>query len=72
MKYLMIVLLAASCATSPQEKAEQAIARQGPYCEKLGYKAWSDGWRNCIEGRERARESSGVVCTQVYGSLICN
>lgn len=70
MRYALIVLLLAGCAVSPQEKAEKAIARQAPYCEKLGYKPQTDGWRNCIQARERARD--GVMCTQVYGSMICN
>lgn len=70
MRYVLIVLLAAGCAHSPQEQAERAIARQAPYCEKMGYKAQSEGWRNCIQARERER--AGVMCTQVYGSTICN
>lgn len=70
MRYGFLALLLAACAT-PQQKAEQAIARQAQYCERLGYQARTDGWRRCIEEREKARNAS-VICTQVYGSTICN
>ncbi len=57
MKTLIVVGLAAlvaGCAT-PQERAAQVqrdvdemIATYGPACERLGYKASTDAWRDCI------------------------
>jgi hypothetical protein len=58
MKTLMLACvaatLAAACAT-PAERAEQSrrrmedmMATYGPACERLGYKAASDSWRDCI------------------------
>jgi len=54
MRYLLVVLIVAGCAT-PEERAEEAIARHAPYCEKLGFEKASDGWRNCIMSEEQAR-----------------
>jgi len=47
MRYLLIALVLAGCAT-PEKRAENAIAKFGPYCEKLGYSKDSDKWRECI------------------------
>lgn len=51
---LALAALLASCAT-PAERAaqvqrevEQMIEVYGPACEKLGYKADTDPWRDCI------------------------
>ncbi len=47
-------LLLAGCATQTdriawaQRDAEDMIAIYGPACVRLGYKADSDGWRDCI------------------------
>ena len=44
----------AGCATQAQEAAyaqhemERTIAVYGPACEKLGYSANTDPWRNCV------------------------
>ncbi|HEX8989552.1 MAG TPA: hypothetical protein VF816_16465 [Rhodocyclaceae bacterium] len=70
MKTLTIVgaaLLLAACAT-PAERAAQRqrdidamMAEYGPACERLGYKAHTDAWRDCIlrlstkDAYERAR-----------------
>jgi hypothetical protein len=45
-----------ACA-SPESQAERAIARFGPYCEKLGYTKGTDPWRDCIM-KEQARITS--------------
>ena len=49
------VLALAGCASTPEEKAaqvraevDQMIATYGPGCERLGYKAESDAWRDCV------------------------
>lgn len=50
------LLVLAACA-SPERQAERAIAKFGPYCEKLGYAKNTDPWRDCIM-KEQARETS--------------
>lgn len=47
MRYLLIALVLVGCAT-PEQRAERAMVRFGPYCEKLGYTADTDQWRNCV------------------------
>lgn len=57
MKTLLIAGIAAvlaGCATpadragQAQRDVEEMVATYGPACEKLGYKASTDGWRDCI------------------------
>lgn len=67
MRYLILLLLAA-CAT-PEERADRAIARHGPYCERLGYERGTKDWRDCIASRDVRR---GMVCNQVGNTTICN
>jgi hypothetical protein len=46
--------LLSACATPAQQAAyaqhemEQTMAIYGPACEKLGYAANTDPWRNCV------------------------
>lgn len=53
MLFVMATLLA-GCATTAEKAAQQKrqvdqmIAVYGPACEKLGYPANSDTWRDCI------------------------
>jgi hypothetical protein len=51
---IALIGLATGCATPAQQAAraqhemEQTMAIYGPACEKLGYPANTDPWRNCI------------------------
>ncbi len=51
---LIAVVLVAGCATPAQRAAkaqrdvDEMITVYGPACEKFGYKADSDPWRDCI------------------------
>lgn len=74
MRYLFVLMLA-GCASDQEVakvRAQEAIARQGPYCETLGYQRGSEGWRQCITAREQQRDAQNRTCTVVYGSLVCN
>ena len=49
------VALLAGCAATPEERSAQVqadvdrmIATYGPACERLGYKANDDKWRDCV------------------------
>jgi hypothetical protein len=70
MRYL-IVLMLAGCAATPEERAEQIIARHAPLCDRLGFQRNTDGWRSCILERERLRQSE-TSCVMVYGTLVCD
>jgi hypothetical protein len=55
LKILSLILLLASCTTTPAERAareerevEQMIQVYGPACDKLGYQQESDAWRSCV------------------------
>jgi hypothetical protein len=48
MRYVLIVLLLAGCAT-PEQRADRAIAKFGPYCERLGNKPKTPEWSACIQ-----------------------
>ena len=47
MRYLLIAVLLAGCAT-PEQKADRMISRFGPVCDKLGYEKNTDKWRDCV------------------------
>lgn len=54
LKLLPVMLILAGCATPAQRAAQmqsqmdEMITVYGPACEKLGFKAHSDPWRECI------------------------
>jgi hypothetical protein len=48
---LIAVVLLTGCI-SPEYRAQQALEKHGPYCEKLGFQSATDAWRNCIVQRE--------------------
>lgn len=48
MRYAVVLLLLAGCAITPEDRAERMISRFGPVCDKLGFQAESDAWRNCV------------------------
>ncbi len=83
---LAAVLLAlAGCAT-PEQRAAQAqaevndmIAIYGPACEKLGYKADEDRWRDCVlrlsardDRRRYSRFPTTTSCFGHRGFFQCN
>ena len=51
MRYFLFVSFIAlsACATSLEERAQDAIATYGPACEKLGHARDTDAWRRCIQ-----------------------
>jgi hypothetical protein len=58
----VLALLLASCATTPEERranAEREAARlkenYGQTCERLGYQAETDKWRDCLLEMESQR-----------------
>jgi hypothetical protein len=58
MRIFMLMAAAAAiagCAVTPEERAAQVqadvdrmIATYGPACDRLGYKANDDKWRDCV------------------------
>ena len=74
MRYLFVLLLA-GCVSQEElsrQRAHQMIARHAPFCETLGYARGSDHWRQCIFYQEQQRQATQPrICTQVYGSVIC-
>jgi hypothetical protein len=68
----LVHALLLGCATpTPEERADQVIARHGPFCDRLGYARGGDSWRNCVVQRERERQSD-VVCFPVGGMVMCD
>ncbi len=69
--------LLAACVTTPQERAarvqrdvEDMIQVQGPACEKLGYTADTDPWRECVlklGQHERLQYQSRAYSTSCIG-----
>src|SRR3990167_7958881 len=43
-----------ACAT-PEERADRAIARYAPYCERFGFERGTESWRSCILEQENIR-----------------
>jgi hypothetical protein len=75
----------AGCATPDQRAAqvqaevEQMIATYGPACEKLGYRADDDRWRDCVlrlaardERRRYSRFPTTTSCFGHRGFFQCN
>ena len=66
---VFIALILAACA-SPAEQAAQVerevdrmVLVYGPACEKLGFKANTDPWRNCVIGlsqKDAVRQGSNA------------
>lgn len=85
-KWLAIALAAAlsgGCASveeraaNAQREMEEAIRVQGPACERLGYKADTDPWRDCVlrlsfkEDVERAaRRPMLTSCVRLRGGFV--
>lgn len=65
---LILLALLAGCASDPaaeQKRATQQMQYKmqvyGPACEKLGFKADTDDWRECVQ-----REYEQVIMRQQY------
>ena len=70
------VLGLAACATPQQRAAEiqadvdRMIATYGPGCDKLGYKAGDDKWRDCVlrlSARDERRYYSRPIYNTCFG-----
>jgi hypothetical protein len=74
---VILLMLAGGCATQAdrsaqmQREVDEMIATYGPACEKLGYKAATDPWRDCILRLNTkdvvARYSSAPSSTTCFG-----
>ena len=73
---IALSLALAGCATPDQRAAEvqaevdQMIAIYGPACERLGYKADGDKWRDCVlrlAARDDRRYSRYPTSTSCFG-----
>ena len=78
-----LALLVAGCVTQEQRTAQvqrdvqDMIQVYGPGCEKLGYKADTDPWRDCVmrlstkDNLERFNRDYYVNCVGHAGFLSC-
>ena len=73
---VLLVAFVASCATPEQRAArvEQEVAvmtqEYGPGCERLGYKADTDPWRDCVLrlATKSALERREIMTTNCIGN----
>ena len=80
---MLLVLFASGCATQAERAAalerevDDMIRVYGPGCEKLGFKADSDAWRDCVlrlatkTSLER-REIRTTNCIGNHGFFSCS
>src|SRR5689334_7971204 len=79
----MLVMLLASCATQAERAAQVErevdgmVAIYGPGCEKLGYRADSDPWRECVlrlatNERLSRRQFTTTNCVGSRGFFSCS
>ena len=80
---LLLLLAATGCATQAERAArverevDDMIRVYGPGCEKLGYTAQTDAWRECVlrlaskDALER-REFQTTNCIGHYGFVTCS
>ena len=61
---IMFCLLLSGCA-SP---IDRMIARQGPSCEKLGFKPATESWANCVIQMENAEAARFAASMSVFQS----
>lgn len=78
-----VALLVAGCVTQTQRVAQvqrdvdDMVQTYGPGCEKLGYKADTDPWRDCVlrlstkDNLERYNRDYYVSCVGHAGFLSC-
>lgn len=67
MRYLLVALLLGGCTQIAEHRADMALARHGPYCEKLGYQRDTDQWRSCVQ-----TEAAGAVAASQRQQQITN
>lgn len=65
MRYVLVLLVLAGCAT-PEQRAERIMAVFGPMCDKLGFQRDTDPWRNCVLQQAGAQQQSGAA---LYGAM---
>ena len=67
--FVLVATIFSGCMTPAEQaaEAERDVERMmlvyGPACEKLGFKANTDPWRNCVIGlgqKDAARQSSNA------------
>ena len=77
---LTLVTLITACTTPVQQAAEQQrevdrmVQIYGPACEKLGFSAATDQWRNCVLQLDAKNHNGGVKnmsCFGRYGFVQC-
>lgn len=57
-------------AANEQAKMDRMIVSFGPACDRLGFPANSDQWRNCVtQLAERDEATRGGVSTSIFGSV---
>jgi len=75
---LTLAVALSGCASTPAERSaqmqrevEEMIQVYGPACEKLGYKADTDQWRECIlklnTSKNIERYSTRATMTECWG-----
>jgi alkyl sulfatase BDS1-like metallo-beta-lactamase superfamily hydrolase len=82
---VFVTVLGGGCATqaeraaAAQREVDDMIKVYGPACEKLGFKADTDTWRNCVlrladrESDERTRRSGFFTnCVGTRGFFQCS
>ena len=70
MRYLLIALLLPGCAQIAEHRAEMAIARHGPYCDKLGYQRETDPWRACVQNEAGSSIAAGQRQQQISNQIL--
>ena len=61
MRYVLLCLLLAGCAITPEQRAERMVSRFGPVCDKLGFQPDSDAWRNCVLQQSGIAQSNAAA-----------
>lgn len=72
MRYVLIaVVLLSGCTAMAEFRAENAIARFGPYCDRLGYQRDTDQWRACVQAESgnatAAAQRQQAITGQILG-----
>lgn len=79
MRYLLIVLLLAGCATplTPDQRAQRLadetnklIAKFGPACERIGLAPASDSWANCVVKLSQEEEAENAASRAAWANAL--
>ncbi len=61
MRWIIVAVLLAGCVITPEQRAENALAKHGPYCTALGFAKDSDQWLACVSQQDGSTRAAAAA-----------